>query len=92
MVGRGDALVLRCPVTFTGACAVLLWVLWQVGYGDIYPNTPQGRCVMALLIIVMLVQVPVQINSIMAYFEPGAPCSTCPLAHCRGTRHCHLQG
>ena len=27
-----------------------------------FPSTPQGRVVMAILIIVMLVQVPVQIN------------------------------
>jgi hypothetical protein len=46
--------------------------LCQIGYGDVYPATPAGRMVLVVLVLIMLVQVPVQINLITSYFEPGA--------------------
>lgn len=48
----------------------------QVGYGDIFPSTPQGRVVMAILIVVMLVQVPVQINLVMLPRNTSTTCSS----------------
>ncbi len=44
----------------------------QVGYGDIAPVTDMGRIAMVVLIIVMLIEVPVQINAIGSYFESGS--------------------
>ena len=53
----------------------------QVGYGDIFPSTPQGRVVMAILIVVMLVQVPVQINLVITVVPRSmlsrSTCTTC---------------
>lgn len=62
-----------CPVIQPGSCEPALQKFYQnvyliictfstVGYGDLSPQTPAGRALMILLILVMLVEVPIQIN------------------------------
>lgn len=41
----------------------------QVGYGDIAPVTPAGRMVLSLLILIMLIQVPIQINLLVKFLD-----------------------
>ena len=68
------AIVSQCHPEFQQFHLTLYFIIETfstVGYGDISPVTTPGRMVMGVLIIVMLVQVPVQISAIATYFEPG---------------------
>jgi len=84
--------------TFFDAFYFSVVALTTVGFGDITPQTPQGRMVCIVMILAGIVFIPLQVKNLIAYFlesrsKVGIPCSNCGQEyHDRDARFCKRCG